>query len=346
MRTLRFTTFSLALLGLLSFSGGCGEYPGLGGGSGGTSSVASGGSAGPSGGASSGSGGADSSGGSSGSGGDAGSGGNASGGGDSGAIGSPCTDDEDCLTTDASCDPTTLVCVACEPRVRILVQRSGTMFETPSAEDNWWNAVASALDNTGADLLDEYAASVDISVSTFHMAGGDETCPELATETSVAPNGLTDFFASQAQEHEVYVEESVKVDAPLPDAIQQAAEELGASGDRYLLLIITGLPDSCDVQDGNCSVGPAVAEVQAAYDAGIKTKLIYLFAQGASYDGYPEGLANAGDGQGVADLQTGCENEEAEFSDAPGAAAFAQPSAVGGVKDALSSIFAGIESCN
>ena len=257
-------------------------------------------------------------------------------------------------TCNQGCNSSELVCGeggdgdddgVCAPRLRILVQRSGIMFEYPSAEENWWGAIEQALDNSGSDLLDKYSESIDLSLSTFHSAANQETCPLLATKSNLDANSLKDFFSSQAEEHEAYVDDATKVDAPLPDAIKQAVAELGEGGDRYVLLIISGLPDSCAIQDGQCAIGPAIAEVQAAYAAGIKTKLIYLTTQNATYPNYPEGLANAGIGQGVADLHTGCESE-AEFSESPGNAAFANPSAPGGVKDVLASLLADIERCN
>ena len=255
-------------------------------------------------------------------------------------------------TCDRGCDAGELMCngapddeEGCDPRVRILVQRSGTMFEQPSSENNWWNAVAAAFDPDDSDLLSTYAGSIKLSLSTFHMVADDETCPVLSTKQNVSTSGVSDFFATEASAHETYVDSATKVDAPLPEAIAQAAAELGDSGERYLLLVIAGLPDSCTVQDGFCAIDPSIAQLQETFDAGIRTKLLYIDAQSSGLIGFAEAAANAGAGLGVQELETGCDSN-ATYSDSAGNAGFENPGSVSEVKAALSALLADIKTCN
>lgn len=232
----------------------------------------------------------------------------------------------------------------CAPKARILLQRSGAMFELPSAEDNWWNAVSDALDNDSTDLLDQFAEDMDLSLSTFHMNAASETCPILNTQSSIAPDGLATFLNGEETDH---VEAPEKIDAPLPESITQAAGELGASGDRYLILIVTGLPDSCEEQDGLCAAEPAMKALQEARADGIVTKLLFLDPTSASIASYPQSLANAaaGDGIGEEPAYGECDDGLDSYSDSPGMADFASADEVGDVVPSLTAILGQISSC-
>src|SRR5688572_13561179 len=77
----------------------------------------------------------------------------------------------------------------CAPRVHLLIQRSGAMFDFPSMEANWWDAVGDALDGEGG-LLEEFGAEMELSASIFTKVA-DEACP-LATSVP-APIGAGDL---------------------------------------------------------------------------------------------------------------------------------------------------------
>jgi hypothetical protein len=217
------------------------------------------------------------------------------------------------------------------------------MFETPQPENNWWTAVATALDSAEDDLLDEYAPQLDLGLSTFFVEGDAEMCPDGGTVEDLEADSLQDFLAEQAADFAEAAEAQVKVDGPLPEAIARGAEQLGTEGDRYLLLVITGLPDTCEAADAQCLAEDALRATQAAYERGIQVRLVYLLDQSALV-AYPEGLANAGDGQGIADMNLGCGSGFA-YSDTPGNAAYASAASTTEVRDALDSMLSAIAAC-
>jgi len=231
----------------------------------------------------------------------------------------------------------------CDPHVHILLQRTGTMFEYPSLEDNWWTAVAAALDSEEDDLLDEYASQMDLSLSTFFMESGSEMCPDGATVEQLEADSLDDFLTEQAADFQAARDAEIKVDGPLPEAIAASVEQLGSQGDRYLLLVITGLPDTCDSADAQCLSEDALRAAQAAYQQGVNVRLVYFLDQNASTV-YPQGLANAGDGQPIADLGFGC-GSDFEYSDAPGDADYASAASTTEVREALDTMLSKISAC-
>lgn len=237
----------------------------------------------------------------------------------------------------------------CDPEVTVLLQRSGAMFEAPNLDDNWWSAVSDALDGSESDMLDKYASSMDITVTTFHQITAQASCEVLTSSNSpLAANGLASFLADEAAAHEAYVDEEMKVDAPVPDAVEAAAGSLTGSSDRYLLLVLSGNPDSCAQTDSYCVGEPAVEAVEDAYAAGVKTKVLYLGAPFAGMEGYPQGLANAGAGLGIEawGLELSCGEDYDFYEESPGAAPLEQPMAVGEVFDALDTLLGDIAACN
>lgn len=233
----------------------------------------------------------------------------------------------------------------CHPRVHLLIQRSGAMFETPSTEDNWWDAVADALDGDDG-LLAEFAPELDLSVSTYTKHEEADSCPAGASLSApVSAGELADFLESEAAEHHDLADDDINEDAPIVDAIEATASLLGSSGDRYILLIASGIPDSCELNNNPCTAEDAILAVQAAHTAGISTRVAYLSS--TNVDRYPEGLANAGVGEGVEDLELGgCgAGESPEFSDEPGDAPFADLDATADVRQALAELLADIAAC-
>jgi len=232
----------------------------------------------------------------------------------------------------------------CDPHVLILLQRTGTMFETPALENNWWTAVAAALDSDEDDLLDEYAPRLDLSLSTFFVESDSGMCPDGDTKEGLEPDSLTDFLAEQAADFEAAREAEIKVDGPLPEAIAKGVEQLGSEGDRYLLVVSTGFPDTCDAADQQCLAEDALAAAQQAYEQGVKLRLVYFLDKYAS-TAYPQGLANAGDGQGVGALELSCGNGF-EYSEDPGDAEFGWAASTTEVKDAIDGMLSAISTCD
>lgn len=217
------------------------------------------------------------------------------------------------------------------------------MFETPALENNWWTAVATALDSEEDDLLDEYSSQLDLGLSTFFVEGDEGMCPDGDTVDNLEPDSLEEFLTEQAENFAAAADAQIKVDGPLPEAIARGAEHLGTDGDRYLLLVITGFPDTCDAADAYCLSEDALLATQAAYEQGIKTRLVYFLDQNAS-TAYPDGLANAGDGQGIADQGLACGNGFV-YSEDPGDAEYASAASTTEVRDALDEMLSKISAC-
>jgi|GEM_PF-3195008 len=234
---------------------------------------------------------------------------------------------------------------ACDRHVHILLQKSGAVFQSPAEEDSWWDAVAEAL--TGDDgLVSEFRAQVELSVSVFSKNNAEttETCP-LVTEVSapISPSELDDVLADEKAEFEELIANTVKVDAPVVEAVEEATAALAGEASAYLVLIVSDIPDSCDTDDQQCTSAEVFGAVQAAYDAGIETRLVYLTSNGANVPGYPEGVANAGVGEGISDPSLGC---TFDYSNQPGNAPFAQPENTGAIKQALADILTDIAACD
>jgi hypothetical protein len=231
----------------------------------------------------------------------------------------------------------------CNPRVHLLIQRSGAMFNFPSPEDFWWEAVAAALDG-GGDLLGEFEAQIEISASVFTKVMGEATCP-LGSEVSapVGAGDLADVLEDEEADYRALVEATTKVDAPVVDAVEAATTLLGGQEDAYIVLVASGIPDSCEADDVHCTTEEVLGAVLSAYDAGIQTRLLYLSSDDINL--YPEGVANAGAGEGVEDLYLGC-TTGFEYSETPGDAAFEAPADTASIEQALRDLLTDIASCN
>jgi len=240
----------------------------------------------------------------------------------------------------------------CTPRVHILLQRSGGMFEHPSAEDAWWDAVAEALDGEDG-LLGEFGDDLDISASVFTKVA-DEACP-IGTSVN-APAGAGDLADVLAEQKDDYFaltdpedpQDAKAVDAPIVEAIEGATSVLTGAGDATILLIALGIPDTCESNNDQCAAEDVFTAVKGAHDAGIDTRLLYLqsSAPNENLDLYPEGIANAGVGLGVEVPQNlTCGSEDFDYSETPGDAPFEAPEDTAGVKQALADILSELVAC-
>jgi hypothetical protein len=216
------------------------------------------------------------------------------------------------------------------------------MFENPGAEDNWWDAISAALSGGEDSVVSSYADSLAIAVSTFHMTG--EECP-IINEGPAGAEELTQFLADAQQAHADRGD--AKIDAPLPEAIAAAVSSFTRTDNRYLVLAVSGNPDSCDAQDGVCAIEPTVLALQAAHDAGIITKVLYL-SSSAPYGGYEQALANAGAGENVAEMDglgTACGTDPMYYSEEGGSAPYEAPNSASEVRGSLGVLLDSIGSC-
>jgi hypothetical protein len=231
---------------------------------------------------------------------------------------------------------------ACDRHVHILLQKSGAVFESPAPEDNWWDAISAALTEDGG-LVEDFRSEIELSVSVYSKHEGAESCPTGAEVSApIDAESLADTLDQEEDDfHEVQLSENI--DAPVVDAVEQATELLGDDENAYIVLFASGIPDSCATNNSNCTAADVFTAVKAAHDAGIETRLVYL-TSGSFVNGYPEGVANAGVGEGVADPNLGCGTYD--YSDSPGNASFAAPENTGAVEQALADILTDIAACD
>lgn len=230
-------------------------------------------------------------------------------------------------------------------RVHFLIQRSGAMFDYPSGEDSWWDALSAALDGEDG-LLGEFGAELELSASVFTKVQDEATCP---IETSVnAPVGAGDLAELMADEKADFEElrdpgsegGGKKIDAPVVEAVESATALLADADSAHIVLLVSSIPDSCETSDQQCTVEQVFAAVQDAYTAGVSTHVVYL-ASDNNIPLYPEGVANAGAGEGIADTNLGCGTEFA-YSESPGSAPFGAPENTDALKQTLSELLSGI----
>jgi len=228
---------------------------------------------------------------------------------------------------------------SCDRHVHILLQKSGAVFESPAVEDNWWDAISAALTEDGG-LVEEFRSEIELSISVYSKHEGADSCPVGAQVSAPIDAGdLQDTLDDEADAfHDLA---PTPVDAPVVDAVEQATELLADEGAGYIVLFASGIPDSCETSNNQCTATEVFTAVNAAHDAGIETRLVYL-TSGSFVNGYPEGVANAGVGEGVADI--GCPGFD--YSDQPGNAPFAQPENTAAVKQALADILTDIAACD
>jgi hypothetical protein len=211
-----------------------------------------------------------------------------------------CVTTEDCsggeACTDNVCDPIVSTCD--KPRVILLMQRSGAMFE-----NDWWGALTQAL--TGSEsLITKYQGKLDLGVSLYHRETGsdDSTCPLFSEEAPPAAiSNVKVLMDNAAQANDTTL---AKIDAPVPEAIAAAESELSGSGTPpFIVLVTTSMPDTCNMADTPCSVDPVIASVQSAYAAGVGTYVLGLADAQFPLQPYMlQAIANAGTGQAVETL--------------------------------------------
>ncbi|MDF3068842.1 MAG: hypothetical protein K0R38_4443 [Polyangiaceae bacterium] len=213
---------------------------------------------------------------------------------------------------------------ACGAQVVFVIQRSGAMFEQPEGETSYWSMVQSAVAaEDGA--VGPYASRLSVGASFFVRLQYDQdmACPVVSSQapTSAALMALRTLFDTNEAAYQSLADENAKMDAPVAEAVSSAAALL-TSGTKHLVLVSTGVPDTCDEADTICAVDPAIKAVQAASAGGVTTHVVGLgntdaLNNGGDEDGYGTylaQLANAGAGKPVKKsraFEDGCSDESA-----------------------------------
>ena len=258
-------------------------------------------------------------------------------------------------------------------QVVFLIQRSGAVFEQPALEASYFSFLQAALVGDGS-AAKPYLAKLPIGATFLFVVREDfinppAMCPELAvTAPSLSFDGaLAAAFTQNANEHAALMTNKIKADAPVPESIASVvAAWSGASGPRHLVLVTTGMPDTCTKFDGPCGIDATVKAVQVAKTAGVTTHVIglgddsmfnYANLEGlpvqTGYEEYLRQLANAGSGKplGPPDVEkledytcsgAGPAVLTASYSTTPGDAKYYQSMTATDVKSAVTEILAGI----
>jgi subtilisin family serine protease len=150
-----------------------------------------------------------------------------------------------------------------------------------------------------------------------------DMCPDT---TALAP-ALNNYGAVSGFVSDITL--TPATDTPTAEALTIAANSLsGHPGEKYVIVVTDGIPDTCASNDGIC-VADAVDAAQDAYSAGVTTILVTIGND--AFDGTPsdfkQSFANAGSGAPVAtpppeQMSFNCGNVMPTYADAGGTTTF------------------------
>lgn len=182
------------------------------------------------------------------------------------------------------------------PTVVLVVDQSGSMEERFGRTDRW-NAVRDALVGEGG-LVPTFENDVRFGLALY--TGLDEgpmiECPHV---TQIAP-----ALGSAASLAAAYATEVPLQETPTGDALDAILDQLHSTpdpdpGPEIFLVATDGEPDTCEMPNPSRGQGEAVAAVQRAYAAGVRT---YMLSVGTDIsDEHMQDMANAGLGRGRGD---------------------------------------------
>ncbi len=236
-------------------------------------------------------------------------------------------------------------------QVVFVVQRSGAMFEQPEGDTKYWSMVQSAV---AADdgALAPYAGKLGVGALFFVRLQYEEemACPVVSSQTPSSADllPLREAFTTNAAAYQSLADDDAKMDAPVPEAIAAAAALLTGTT-KHLVLISTGVPDTCTTADTDCAVDPTIKALQDASQQGVTTHVIGLgdtdsLDEGEDDDGYGTfltQLANAGAGRPVkisAAFDAGCDDAKATYGESNGDAQAYKAASAADVKSAVTAI--------
>lgn len=181
------------------------------------------------------------------------------------------------------------------PAVLLLIDASSSAWDGQvSAAGTRWDAIRQSLSPSGNAL----AAFQDrVAFGAYRFNGTMEMCPNT---TAIAP-ALNNYPAIST-----LIEETALIaasDTPLAETLTLAASSLAShSGDRYIIVITDGIPDTCAMNDGNCIID-AVLAAQQAHEGGVSTILVTLGAgfEFPTNNRFRQDFANAGAGEPIAE---------------------------------------------
>jgi hypothetical protein len=184
------------------------------------------------------------------------------------------------------------------PIVMLLVDQSGSMndhFPTDMSTGTRWSVVHDAIMDPGKGAIKQLESSVRFGVTFFTSRGGFSggTCPML-TEVTAA----TDNYDAIRELYDRTMPD--KGDTPTGESIDKVTERLlamGGPGQKFILLVTDGAPDTCARPNGDARQAQAYAVASARNAFDKKIKLFILGVSNGIQGPNLQQLANAGQGK-------------------------------------------------
>jgi hypothetical protein len=193
-------------------------------------------------------------------------------------------------TGDAGCQHVEVNFVPKIPSIFVLVDRSGSMFDSMA----WVPLKAGVL-----SVVQQLQGQVRFGFSAFTGQQGG-ICPIF----SAVPPALNNYDAISAAYAPLDKLTNPKGETPVGLAlplVEQSLESPGNDGDKYILFVTDGEPDFCDDGSSVCPVDSTVSHLQLLKAKGITTIVFGLKSTLSDIsDATLQAFANAGAGQPVA----------------------------------------------
>jgi von Willebrand factor type A domain len=181
---------------------------------------------------------------------------------------------------------------AVTPNVIVIIDQSSSMNEA-LGDTTRWNALRDALLAEGG-IFEEFQSTVAFGVALYSARAGEATCP-LVTEVDVALNNLDAIRG-------VYGSAEPIADTPTGDSIDVVLESVRAEGllepdypnPTIFILATDGEPDRCEELNPQRGQEEAVASVERAYEAGVRTYVIAVADEADISEQHLQDMANAG----------------------------------------------------
>ncbi len=174
------------------------------------------------------------------------------------------------------------------PTFLLLIDQSGSM-DQPFDTSTRWQVLGETLFDPTVGAIAQFEDQIRFGMSLYTNTDADPGCPEL---TETAPMlGAFDAISM------AYEDAMPQQDTPTGDAITAVTAELvddPAPGERVIVLVTDGEPDTCVMPNPQMGQAEAVAAATAAHDAGIRTVVVSVGSD-VSAD-HLQDMANAGAG--------------------------------------------------
>ena len=175
------------------------------------------------------------------------------------------------------------------PNVTVIVDQSGSMDEEFGSSDRW-NVLRDSLLAEPEGLIFSLQSQVRFGLALF--SGTEDVCPALTT----VPFAIDNHGAIAA----IYRDAELLDDTPTGDSMDALIDELEAAPDRtddptLFILATDGEPDTCEVPNPQEGQGEAIAAVERAFGASIRT---YIISVGSDIsEEHLQKMSNAGLGR-------------------------------------------------